>query len=92
MEIGVKVGAAVLDDGEAEIVVGGFEQSGEDNAAGCNAEEDKRVNIVGAENHSEVSSREGTDAMFGDDNFTFFGRNCSGNRSEWSLKQFLMLD
>jgi len=58
MEIGVEVGAAVLDDGEAEIVVGGFEQSGEDNAAGRNAEEDKRVNIVGAENHSQVSSRE----------------------------------
>ena len=37
MEIGVEVGAAVLNDHQTEIGVGCFEQSGKDNAAGDDA-------------------------------------------------------
>ena len=34
MELGVEVGAAILDDGKAKVGVGGFEQRGENYAAG----------------------------------------------------------
>lgn len=52
METGVEVGAAVLNDRQTEISVGCFEQSGEDNAAGGDAVENQRVNVIGAEDHS----------------------------------------
>jgi hypothetical protein len=91
MEIGVDVGAAVLNDRQTEIGVSCFEQSGEDNAAGGNAVENQRVNVIGAEDHGEVSAGEGTDAMLDDDDFAFFRRDDSGDRSERFLKQFLML-
>ena len=71
METGVEVGAAVLNDRQTEIGVGCFEQSGEDNAAGGDAVENQRVNVIGAEDHGEVGAGEGTDAMLGDDNFAF---------------------
>jgi len=91
MEIGVEVSAAVLDDRQTEIGIGCFEQSGEDNAAGGDAAENQRVNVIGAEDHGEVGAGEGTDAMLGDDNFAFFRRDDSRDRSERFLKQFLML-
>jgi hypothetical protein len=91
MEIGVEVGTAVLNDRQTEIGVGCFEQSGEDNAAGGDAVENQRVNVIGTEDHGEVGAGEGTDAMLGDDNFAFFRRDDSGYRSERFLKQFLML-
>jgi len=91
MEIGVEVGAAVLDDRQTEIGVGCFEQSGEDNPAGGDAIENQRVNIIGTEDHGEIGAGERTDAMLGDDNFAFFRRDDSGYRSQRFLKQFLML-
>ena len=91
MEIGVEVGAAVLNDRQTEIGVECFEQSGEDNAAGGDTVENHRVNVIGTENHGEVGAGEGTDAMLGDDNFAFFRRDDSGYRSERFLEQFLML-
>jgi len=91
MEIGVEVGAAVLNDRQTEIGVGCFDQSGEDNAAGGNAVENQRVNVIGADDHGEVGAGKGTDAMLGDDNFAFFRRDDRGDRSERLLKQFLML-
>jgi hypothetical protein len=92
METGVHVGAAVLDDSEAEVVVDGFEQSREHDTAGGNAEEDKRVNVVGAEDHPEVGSGESTDAMLGDDDFAFLWGDYRRDCSKGSLKQFLMQD
>jgi len=91
MEIGVEVGAAVLNDRQTEIGVGCFDQSGEDNAAGGNAVENQRVNVIGADDHGEVGAGKCTDAMLGDDNFAFFRRDDRGDRSERLLKQFLML-
>lgn len=86
MEIRVEVGAAVLDDSEAEVVVGGFQQSGEDNAAGGDAKEDERVNVVGAKDHCKVGAGEGADAMLGNDNFALFRGYCRRDRSQRSLK------
>ena len=91
METGVHVGAAVFDDGEAEIGVGGFEQSGEHHTAGGDAEEDQRVNVVGAEDHGEIGAGEGADAMFRNDNFAFFRGDGRRDRAERSLKQVLPL-
>lgn len=91
MEIGVEVGAAVFNDRQTEIGVGCFEQSGEDNAAGGDAVENQRVNVISVEDHGEVSAGEGTDAMFGDDDFAFFRGDDCGDQSERLLKQFLML-
>jgi len=91
-EIRVEVGAAILDDGEAEIVGNSFEKSGEHNATGDDAEEDKRVNVVGTKDHGKVGAGEGTDATLGDDNFAFFRGGCNGDRSERSREQFLTLE
>jgi hypothetical protein len=91
MEIRVEVGAAVLNDRQTEIGVGCFEQSGEDNAAGGDAVENQRVNVIGTEDHGEVGAGECTDAMLDDDNFAFLRRDDSGYRSQRFLKQFLML-
>ena len=91
MEIGIEVGTAILNDHQTEIGIGCFEQSGEDNAAGGDAVENQRVNVIGTEDHGEVGAGECTDAMLGDDNFAFFRRDDSGYRSQRFLKQFLML-
>ena len=91
VEIGVEVGAAVLNHRQTEIGVGGFEQSGEDNAAGRDAVENQRVHVIGAKDYGEVGAGKGTDAMPGDHNFAFFRRDDGGDRSERFLKQFLML-
>jgi hypothetical protein len=91
MEIGVEVGAAVFNDRQTEIGVGGFEQSGEDDAAGGDAVENQRVNVIDAEDHGEVGAGESADAMLGDDDFAFFRGDDSRDRSERFLKQFLML-
>ena len=86
MEIGIEVGAAVLNDRQTEIGVGCFEQSREDNAAGGDAVENQGVNVIGPEDHGEVGAGEGADAMLGDDNFAFSRRDDSRDRSERFLK------
>jgi hypothetical protein len=72
VQIRVKIGATVLDDGEAEIGVAGLKKSGEDNATGGDAEEDERVKIVDPENHGEVGTGESANTMLGDNDFVFW--------------------
>ena len=91
METGVEVSAAIFNNREAEIGIGSLDQRRENDAAGRNAEQYQRINIVGPEDHGEVGAGEGTDAMLGDDNFALFRRDDSRDRSERFLKQFLML-
>jgi len=91
METGVEVSAAIFDNREAEIGIGCLDQRRENDAAGRNAEQYQRINIVGPEDHGEVGAGEGTDAMLGDDNFALFRCDDSRDRSERFLKQLLML-
>jgi len=79
MEIEVEVGAAVVDDSEAEIVGGGFEQRGKDDAAGGHTEEDECVNVISAEDHGYVGAGEGADAVLGDDKFALFRAIAGGS-------------
>jgi hypothetical protein len=81
MQFQIEIGAAVLDDDEAVIGVGGFEKRGKDDAAGGNAEEDERFNVIGAEDHFEVSAGEAADAVLGDDDVVGFRRDRGVNRS-----------
>lgn len=67
MKFGVLVGAAVAQNDEAIIGVGGMEEGREDDAAGGDAEQDERLDFAGAEDHVEVRASEGADAVFGDD-------------------------
>ena len=52
----VEAGAAVLDYDEAVVGIGGFAEGGEHAAAGGDAEEDERFDVVGAEDHFEVGA------------------------------------
>lgn len=63
---------------QREIGVSCFEQGGEDDAAGGDAVENQRVNVIRAENHGEVSAGEGTDTMLDDDDFASFGAMTAG--------------
>jgi hypothetical protein len=90
METGVEVGAAIFDNREAEIGISSLDQRRENDAAGGNAEQYQRINIVGTEDHGEVRSGECADAMLGNDDFAFFGSDRRGDRSE-PLKEFLAL-
>ena len=91
VEIGVEIGAAILDHRGAEIGVRGFEQSGKNDSARGDAEKDERIDVIGAENHREVGAGERADAVFRHDNFAF--SRCDGrrDRSERTFKEFLML-
>src|SRR4029077_16311726 len=91
METGVEVGAAIFDNCEAEIGIGSLDQRRENDAAGGNAEQYQRINIVGPEDHREVRSGECADAMLGNHDFAFLGSDRRGDRSERPLKQFLVL-
>jgi len=91
METGVEVGAAIFDNCEAEIGIGSLDQRRENDAAGGNAEQYQRINIVGPEDHREVCSGECADATLGNHDFAFFGSDRRGDRSERPLKQFLVL-
>ena len=53
METGVEVSAAIFDNREPEIGIGSLDQRRENDAAGGNAEQYQRINIVGTEDHGE---------------------------------------
>lgn len=91
VEFGVEVGAAVAEDDEAIIGVGGMEQSGEDDAAGGDAEEDERVDFAGAEDHFEVRACEGADAVLGDDDVALARSHGGMNRAGGAEESLLML-
>ena len=90
VQIGIEIGAAVLDYCESVIGVTGLKKSGENDATGRDAEQDERLNIVGAENHGQVGTGEGAHTMLGDDDFAFRGRERRVDASQWLLKQTLM--
>ena len=90
METGVEVSATIFDNREAEIAIG-LSQRRKNYAAGGNAEQYERINIIGPEDHGKVRSGECADAMLGNDDFALFGGDRSGDRSDRRLKQFLML-
>jgi hypothetical protein len=77
MELGIQIGAAVLDDRETIIGISSFEESGEDNAAGRNPVENQRINRTSAKNHGEIRASEGADAMIGDDDLALFRSDLS---------------
>jgi len=87
MDIRVEIGTAVLDDCQTEICVNSFEQSWEDDAAGGDAEENQRINVIGAKDHSEVGASEGTDTMLGDDNFPIFRGDNKGESLRAALER-----
>ena len=91
MQFEIEVGAAVLDDDEAVIGVCGLEEGGENDAAGGDAEEDERFDVVGAKDHVEVGAREGADAVLGDDDVVGLRRDDGVNRSRRTLKKALVL-
>lgn len=87
----IEVGAAVLDDDEAVVSVGGFAEGGQYDAAGGDAEEDERFDVVGAKDHFEVGACEGADAVLGDDDVVRFGRDGGVNRAHGALEEALVL-
>ncbi len=91
IQLRVEVGAAVLDDNQAVIGVGGFAEGGEYDAAGGDAEEDKRFDVVGAEDHFEVGAGEGADAVLGDDDVVRFGSDGGVDRSCGAPEEALVL-
>ena len=91
MQFEIEVGAAVLDDDGAVIGIGGLEESGEDDAAGGDAEEDERFDVVGAEDQFEVSAGKGADAVLGDDDVAGFRSDGSVNRACGALEETLIL-
>ena len=74
MDVWVLVGAAVFDDDEAVVGVGGVKEGGEDDSASGDTEEDEGVDVVGAEDHGEVGAGEGAEAVLGDDDLADAGR------------------
>ena len=73
MEAGVAIGAAIGDHEDAVVGVAGFQQSGEDDAAGGDAEQNQSIDFGCAENHCKIGAGEGADAVLGDDNVGGFG-------------------
>lgn len=72
VEIWIEVGTAIFNNLEAKIGVSSFEQSGEDNAAGCNSEKDQRINFLRTKDHRKISAGKGTNPMLCDRNLTLF--------------------
>ncbi len=64
---GIRIGAAVADDHEAVVGIGGVANRREHDAARGNACEHQRLDAVGAQDHVEVSSDECAHAVLGDD-------------------------
>ena len=81
MDFRVLVRAAIAEDDEAKIFVGGVEERGEDDAAGGDAEEDERLDFARAKDHAEVRAGEGADAVLRDDNVAFLRSDGWMNRS-----------
>ena len=82
MELGIQISTTILNNRDTEIGVNSFEQSGQDDAAGSNAKQNQRVNVIGAKDHIEIRTGKGADAMLGDDYVTLFRSDDRRNRSE----------
>ncbi|MBB5058119.1 hypothetical protein HDF16_002825 [Granulicella aggregans] len=91
MKLKVKVSAAVAYDGKAIIGVGGLDEGRQNHTAGGNAIKDQGIDIVGAEDHGKIGSRERTDSMLGDDDLVTPRRNDVGDGPEWCPEELLML-
>jgi hypothetical protein len=90
MQFRVEVGAAILEDDDAVVGVGGFEESGENDAAGGDAEEGEGIYVVGAEDHLKVGACKGADAVLGDDDVVRLGSDGGMDRAGGALKQLLV--
>lgn len=90
MQFFVKVSATVLEDDDAVVGVGSFEECGENHTTGGDTEEDEGMYVVGAEDHFEVGACEGTDAVLGDDDVGGIGSDGGMNCSRGALKQLLV--
>jgi len=91
MQFEIDVRAAVLDDDEAVVGVSGLEEGGEDDAAGGDAEEDERFDIIGAKDHFKVGACEGADAVLGDDDVVGLRSDRGVDRACGALEEALML-
>jgi len=91
MELLVQISATIADDRETIIAVGSFKKSGQDDPAGRNPEKNQRIDVIGAEDHREIGSGEGTDPMFGDNNLILARSDSIRDRSKGLPKQLLML-
>jgi hypothetical protein len=90
MQFEIDVRAAVLDDDEAVVGVSGLEEGGEDDAAGGDAEEDERFDIIGAKDHFKVGACEGADAVLGDDDVVGLRSDRGVDRACGALEEALM--
>ena len=65
----VAIGAAIADDQQSVVRVGGMAQGREYDAAGDDARQDQGLDAVGAQHHVEIGPCEGAHPMLGHDDF-----------------------
>src|SRR5262249_38674915 len=76
MNLGVAVGAAVLEHDQTVVGVGGVAQGREHHAAGGDSKHHQSFDVVGAENHVEIGSGEASYSMLDDGDVA--GLRCDG--------------
>lgn len=89
MYIRIGVDAAILHHNQAVVSVAGVKQRGEHDAAGGNAEQHERVDLLRAQNHLEVGSVERIDAVLRNDYLVVNGCDVWMNRACRALKHLL---
>jgi hypothetical protein len=83
MHLGVRVEAAVGQDGEVEVQVGGLAQGGQHDAAGGDAGEDEVIDAAGPEDNVQVTAGEGADPLLGDDDVVGLGATSGWISMAW---------
>ena len=91
MKLCVQISAAIADDGKTVISISSLEKSGQDDATGRNSVKNKRIDVVGAEDHRKIGASEGTDPALGDNNFILVWSDGIRDRSKGFSKKLLML-